>query len=70
MSYYCYHKRIKQRIQAGELVDRYFAEDYPGIGEALVLVFSTAPFERPIRPHRRAEYEDLLRREPSGDHLR
>ena len=47
---YPYHNKIKQRIRAGELVDHYFTEDYPGIGEALVLVFSTAPFERPIRP--------------------
>lgn len=57
---YSYHNRIKQRIRAGELVDHYFVDDYPGIGEALVLVFSTPPFLRPIRPHRWAEYVDIL----------
>lgn len=60
MSYYAYHQRIKQRIAAGELVDRYFTENYPGIGEALVLVFSTAPFKRSIRPHRWSDYVDIL----------
>lgn len=53
---YSYHGRIQQRIRAGELQDHYFTEDYPGIGPALVLVFNTAPFLRPIRPHRWAEY--------------
>ena len=60
MSYYGYHPRIKQRIAAGELVDHYFTQDYPGIGEALVLVFSTAPFKRPIRPHRWGDYVDIV----------
>ena len=54
---YPYHNRIRQRIRAGELVDHYFTDNYPGIGEALVLVFSTQPFKRPIRPHR---YVDIL----------
>lgn len=57
---YPYHNRIKQRIQAGELVDYYYTEDYPRIGQALVLVFSTAPMKRPIRPHRWAEYQSYL----------
>lgn len=57
---YPYHNKIKSRIKAGELVDYYFTKDYPGIGEALVLVFSTAPIKRPIRPHRYSEYVDLL----------
>lgn len=57
---YPYHNRIRQRIKAGELVDHYFTESYPGIGEALVLVFSAAPFKRPIRPHRWHEYVDIL----------
>lgn len=57
---YPYHNKIKQRISAGELVDYYFTEDYPGIGEALVLVFRTMPNLRPIRPHRYAEYVDIL----------
>lgn len=49
---YPYHNRIKQRIHNGELVDHYYTADYPRIGEALVL--------RPVRPHRRAEYEAML----------
>lgn len=57
---YPYHNRIKQRIRAGELVDHYFTDDYPRIGEALVLVFSTAPFLRPIRPHKWSDYVDVL----------
>lgn len=60
MSYYGYHPRIKQRIRSGELVDHYFTDNYPGIGEALVLVFSTPPFKRPIRPHKYHEYVDIL----------
>ena len=57
---YPYHNKIKQRIAAGELIDHYFADNYPNIGEALVLVFNTAPFLRPIRPHRWPEYADIL----------
>lgn len=60
---YSYHNRIKQRIRAGELVTHYRADDYPGIGEAMVLVFSTAPYLRPIRPHRWPEYMEFLERE-------
>lgn len=57
---YHYHNRIRHRINNGELVDHYFTNNYPGIGEALVLVFNTAPFLRPIRPHRWPEYVDIL----------
>lgn len=57
---YSYHNRIKQRINNGELVDHYFTDNYPGIGKALVLVFKTAPFLRPIRPHKYIEYVDIL----------
>lgn len=57
---YPYHGRIKQRIKAGELTNWYFTNDYPGIGEALVLVFGTMPFLRPVRPERYAEYVDIL----------
>lgn len=57
---YPYHNRIKQRIANGELISWHFVEDYPHIGEALVLEFSTAPFTRPIRPHRYAEYTLIL----------
>lgn len=57
---YPYHNRIRQRINNGELVDHYFTDNYPRIGEALVLVFSTAPFLRPVRPHRWPEYVNIL----------
>lgn len=57
---YPYHNKIKQRIRSGELVDHYFTDDYPRIGEALVLVFETAPVFQPIRPHRWPEYIGLL----------
>lgn len=57
---YPYHNRIKQRIRNGELIGYEFRTDYPGIGECLVLKFNTLPPLRPIRPHRYAEYEDVL----------
>ena len=55
---YPYHNRIN----AGEMVDFYFTNDYPKIGEALVLVFSTWPIHRPIRPKRWPEYEGILKK--------
>lgn len=60
---YPYHNRIRQRIKNGELVDYYFTDSYPRIGNALVLVFNTAPFLRPIRPHKWPEYADILKKE-------
>lgn len=57
---YSYHNRIKQRIKNGELVDHYFTQNYPGIGEALVLVFKTSPFLRPVRPHKYFEYKEVI----------
>lgn len=60
---YPYHNRIKQRIRNGELIDHYFTDDYPGIGEALVLVFDTVPPIRPIRPHKWSEYSDIISEE-------
>jgi len=57
---YSYHGRIKQRIRNGELVDYYFTDNYPKIGDALVLVFSTIPHLRPIRPYRIKEYEEVI----------
>lgn len=57
---YPYHNRIRQRIKNGELVDYYFTDNYPRIGEALVLVFNTIPHFRPIRPHRWQEYMELV----------
>lgn len=57
---YPYHNRIKQRINNGELVDYAFVDDYPKIGECLLLKFNTMPMYRPIRPHRYAEYAGIL----------
>ena len=57
---YPYHNRIKQRIANGELVDYYFTDDYPRISKALVLVFKTEPFLRPIRPQRWPEYKEVI----------
>lgn len=57
---YPYHNAIKKRIRNGELIDHYLTDNYPGIGEALVLVFRTAPFVRPIRPNRFLEYFNIL----------
>ena len=57
---YPYHNKIKQRIKNGELVGYYVDQSYLGIGEALVLVFNTAPFKRPIRPYRWPEYAAIL----------
>ena len=58
--YYSYHSRIKQRIANGELIDHYWTADYPRIGEAIVLVFKTEPFLRPIRPHKWDEYKEFI----------
>ena len=57
---YSYHNRIKQRIRAGELVGYDWQEDYPGIGECLLLIFKTEPMFRPIRPHRYVDYVEIL----------
>lgn len=57
---YPYHNRIKQRIKNGELVGYAFVESYKNIGECLLLLFSTPPFERPVRPHKYHEYVDIL----------
>lgn len=57
---YSYHNRIKQRIRAGELIDSYYTDSYPRIGKALVLVFRTEPFLRPIREYRWEEYEGVI----------
>ena len=60
MSYYDYHAVTKRRIRSGELVTTYRADNYPRIGRALVLVFSTTPVFRPIRPEREPEYKPIL----------
>ena len=57
---YPYHNRIKQRIKNGELEGYAFVENYKDIGECLLLIFNTAPFERPVRPHKYDEYANIL----------
>lgn len=57
---YPYHNKIKQRIENGELIGYRFVEDYPNIGECLLLEFNSPPFVRPIRPHKYSEYVDIL----------
>lgn len=57
---YPYHNRIKQRIRNGELTSHEFVENYPGIGECMVLRFNAPPFTRPVRPYRYASYVDIL----------
>lgn len=57
---YPYHNKIKQRIKNGELIDHYFTNNYPKIGKALVLVFNSPPFLRPIRPHKWGEYKEVI----------
>lgn len=60
----------QQRIRAGELIDCCFTEEYPGIGRAMVLVFDSPPFLRPVRPHAWALYTDVLQewsRQRGGD---
>lgn len=58
---YSYHNRIRQRIRNGELVDHYFTDNYKNIGRALVLVFNTEPYLRPIREHQWNEYRDVIK---------
>lgn len=55
-----YHNRIKQRIKNGELVGYRFVENYPGIGEALLLEFNTLPHIMPIRPHNYHNYHEYV----------
>lgn len=57
---YPYHNEIKKRIRNGELIGFEFVENYKNIGECLLLIFSTEPFERPIKPHKYHEYTDIL----------
>ena len=62
MKMYPYHNVIKRRIKNGELVGFEYVENYKDIGKCLLLHFKTYPFERPIRPHKYAEYDKLLRK--------
>lgn len=53
---YPYHNKIRQRINNGELIGI-----EKGQGEfAIVLIFKTYPFTRPIRPHSVYKYLDLI----------
>jgi len=58
---YPYHNKIKQRINNGELVKYEFIDKFKQIQPALLLYFKTAPYIRPIREHRFAEYKELLK---------
>lgn len=58
---YPYHNKIKQRINNGELVDFEYVDRYKAISPCLLLYFSTEPHVRPIRAHRFAEYEAILK---------
>lgn len=57
---YPYHNQIKKRIKNNELIGYEFVDDYPGIGEALVLHFCTYPYIRVIGPSAYEEYVDIL----------
>lgn len=61
---YSYHNRIRQRINNGELVGI-----KNGDGEfSFILLFSTYPYERPIRPHSAYRYEKELKAySPNGN---
>ena len=57
---YSYHNTIKHRIKNGELIGYKYVDNYKNIGECLLLLFNTYPFERPIRPYRYDEYREIL----------
>lgn len=58
---YPYHNKIKQRIKNGELLRFEYVDKYKNISPCLVLYFDTEPHVKPIREHRFAEYEELLK---------
>ena len=57
---YPYHAIIKQRIRNGELIDVQDCANYKRVGPCKLLIFSSPPFIRPIRPERYSEYEGIL----------
>ena len=57
---YPYHAILKQRIRNGELVDVQERENYNKVGRCKLLIFSSPPFVRPIRPERYQEYDEIL----------
>lgn len=56
--YYNYHAKNLQRIKNGELID---VKESCDKSFAFVLIFSTHPYTRPIRPHSVYRYENLLK---------
>lgn len=57
--YYNYHGMIKRRIEYGELLGyRYTTKK--GVGDCMVLVFSTHPIERVVRPHMYDKYLKII----------
>ena len=57
---YPYHNCIKRRIKAGELESFVFADEYKGIKDCILLIFSTYPHIRVIRNYRFVEYLPIL----------
>ena len=55
--HYCYHNRIRQRINNGELIG---IEPSEKEEFAFVLVFNTYPFTRPVRHQAVEKYLDLI----------
>lgn len=54
---YPYHNLIRKRIQDGELIGVIPSEEEKF---AVILIFSTEPHTRPIRPHAIFRYRDVL----------
>ncbi len=59
---YPYHNKIKQRIKNNELINFEYVDEYHKISPCLLLYFYTEPKIRPIREHRFAEYEQILKK--------
>lgn len=66
---YPYHNIIKKRIREGELVSFVHADEYHGIKDVILLVFSTYPHVRIIRNHRFLEYLPFLVNHDNMDKL-
>lgn len=57
MGYYNYHGMIRKRIENGELIKIVPAEK---AGYAVIFVFKTFPFERPIKWEALYRYEGII----------
>ena len=55
-----FHRRTAWRIRTGELMAYRFEDDYPGVGECLLLYFKTRPFIKIIKPRHWYYYIDHL----------